>query len=71
MKAVLVMDMPEECEKCPFCDFGDYTCGAFRMNGKKYTYEVPENGIADWCPLKPMPEKKDWKPFLNWMERLY
>lgn len=58
-KALLVMDMPEKCEKCPLCDFGDYTCGAFVMIGENYTYEVPEDGVADWCPLKPVPEKMD------------
>lgn len=59
-KALLVMDMPESCEKCPLCDFGDYTCGAFEIFGKKYTYEVPGDGVADWCPLKPVPEKKNF-----------
>ena len=28
-KAVLVMDMPGTCEKCPFCDLTCYTCEAF------------------------------------------
>lgn len=58
-KALLVMDMPNECEKCPLCNLIDYTCGVFEILGKNYTYEVPESGVADWCPLKPMPEKKE------------
>lgn len=57
-KALLVMDMPENCEECPFCGFGDYTCRAFEILGKNYTHVVPEDGVADWCPLKPIPEKK-------------
>lgn len=30
------------------------------MIGEKYTYDVPEYGfpVPDWCPLKPVPEKK-------------
>lgn len=62
-KALLVMDMPDNCEECPLCDFGDYTCGVFAILGKNYTYEVPNDGVADWCPLKPMPEKKICKYF--------
>ena len=59
-KALLVMDMPNECEKCPLCDLTDYTCGVFEILGKNYTYEVPESGVADWCPLKPVPEKRNY-----------
>lgn len=58
-KALFVMDMPENCEECPFCDFVDYTCGVFGIIGKNFTYEIPEDGVADWCPLKPMPRKKE------------
>lgn len=57
-KALLVMDMPGSCEECLFCDSIDYTCGAFRILGKNYTYDCPEDGVADWCPLKPVPEKR-------------
>ena len=61
-KAVLVMDMPDTCEKCKFCDYGDYTCRAFGILGKSYTYDIPEDGhpVPDWCPLKPIPEKIDY-----------
>ena len=63
MKAVLVMDMPENCDICPFCNNCDYTCEVFQIHNEKYTYEVPSDCVKpDWCPLKPMPEKNDWKP---------
>lgn len=62
-KALLVMNMPDTCEKCPFCDFGDYTCGAFGVLGENFTYDVNEDGILDLCPLKPMPEKKNCDTF--------
>lgn len=52
-KAVLVMDMPESCYQCPFGN-DDAECDVvgrpFDVNTK---IEKP-----DWCPLRPMPEKK-------------
>ena len=49
-KAVLVMDMPDSCYKCPFGN-DDAECDVIGrpFNQKK---EKP-----DWCPLRPMPEK--------------
>lgn len=61
MKAILVMDMPSRCLNC--------NCvGRINHNGKfnvcRITGEIlreddyyKEN--PDWCPLKPMPEKKE------------
>ena len=50
-KAVLVMDMPKRCYECPFGN-DDAECDVVgrHFNQKK---EKP-----DWCPLRPMPEKK-------------
>lgn len=50
-KAVLVMDMPENCYQCPFGN-DDAECDVIGrpFNQKK---EKP-----DWCPLRQMPEKK-------------
>lgn len=63
MKAVLVMDIPENCDICPFCNHCDYTCEVFQIHNEKYAYAVPSDGVKpDWCPLRPMPKKKDWKP---------
>lgn len=45
MKAVLVIDMPTDCIKCPL--FDGYCWNIF-----------PTKGIADGCPLKPLPQKK-------------
>lgn len=60
-KAVLVMDMPEKCEKCPlktlYGDAGYYVCEAGRYCGKKWG-RVDLSSKPDWCPLRPMPEKK-------------
>ena len=52
-KAVLVMDMPKSCYHCPLgnddaeCDLIGRHVGVEFMTGK-----------PKWCPLRPMPEKK-------------
>ena len=45
MKAVLVIDMPKDCIKCPLSN--------------SYCWNIfPIKGIADECPLKTLPQKK-------------
>lgn len=61
-KAVLVVDMPENCEECDFLEWrkdddwgdGNYCSinGGQCLNCKK----------PDWCPLRELPEKKDVLP---------
>lgn len=59
MKAILVIDMPTSCNTCQFCtkeNSIDWYCERFddyvdAINGK-YHREA-------WCPLKPMPKKKE------------
>lgn len=58
-KAILVMDMPESCNKCP-CFHGFYSdmyCGA--LNDRTIDYPYPEDFRQDWCPLNPFPEQYD------------
>lgn len=58
-KVVLIMDMPEDCEDCPYAEDVSNTCGVFEMLGKSYTYEIPIEGKKpDWCPLRKLPERK-------------
>ena len=56
-KAILVIDMPESCEKCPLFHgfYTDMTCGA---NNYSINYPYPKDFKQDWCPLKPIPDKK-------------
>lgn len=63
MKAILVLEMPESCECCPFCK-GWNVCKIMKyLKGEKimsiYTLDrqIFEGGKPDWCPLKPMPER--------------
>ena len=53
-KAVLVMDMPESCDKCTLCcmtPYGEYMCCKMRKN-------VPDGEKPDWCPLRELSEHK-------------
>ena len=54
MKAMLIIDMPNSCFECP-CkeDEMDYCHATTDRKG------CPWNYIPEWCPLKPMPEKKN------------
>lgn len=53
-KAVLVMDMPDSCYKCPFCN-DDAECDVVGR-----TFDVnPKKGKPDWCLLRQIPEKKE------------
>ena len=56
-KAILVIDMPESCDKCPLFHgfYTDMTCGA---NNYGINYPYPKDFRQDWCPLKLLPEKK-------------
>lgn len=58
-KAILVIDMPDSCSKCPlFCGFySDMCCKGLNNRGIDYPY--PEDFKQDWCPLKPAPKKMD------------
>lgn len=52
-KSVLVIDTPENCGKCKF--ISGFWCRA--MGDRR----VPNNDvIPNWCPLKPLPEKKEY-----------
>lgn len=61
-KAVLVIDMPENCKECHLkYDFESrYICtnpkGKYRIDVTQY---VKNETKPDWCPLKEIPEKKE------------
>ena len=56
MKAILVIDMPNDCSHCPVSSISDYQyiCDEMGriMSEDEYYAQKP-----DWCPLKPIPEK--------------
>ena len=56
-KAILVMDMPDSCDKCPlFCShYSDMCCRGLSNRGINYPY--PIDFRQEWCPLKVIPDK--------------
>ena len=56
-KAILVIDMPESCSKCPLFGgfYSDMCCHGLNNRGINYPY--PEDFRQNWCPLKTMPEE--------------
>ena len=61
-KAVLVMDMPSSCEKCILKNYVGKDCDVVcEVKGMTQSYEDAYKGKPIWCPLKPMPEKRDTK----------
>lgn len=52
-KSVLVIDTPENCGKCKF--ISTFWCRTIHCR------RVPNNDvIPGWCPLKPLPERKEY-----------
>jgi hypothetical protein len=67
-KAVLVMDMPSSCLECPIGQNESIpleTC--IRCPLGKCVVDAETETIPDWCPLKPMPDKRstEYNPARN------
>ena len=64
-KAVLVIDMPERCTKCPLLltipqKVGLALCLARPTNGQEeYNPKNEKTWRPDWCPLRELPERSD------------
>lgn len=62
-KAIVVIDMPDSCSKCPLFHgfYSDMCCSG--LNNRTINYPYPQDFRQKWCPLKPVPEEK-----LIWLE---
>lgn len=65
MKAILVIDMPDSCDKC---ELGYYSDGRILLC--EYEDKVGnKESKPDWCPLKELPEKhnsiRTWDEYYN------
>lgn len=66
-KALLVMDMPESCVDCQFCyeyhEGIEACCTVTREPSNDDMYRIIKEDYCQvkpgWCPLKPVPEKKE------------
>lgn len=56
-KGVIVVDIPNNCDLCDFCeDIGFYYCDYPGIRKKVDDYIITR---PNWCPIKSMPEKQD------------
>lgn len=64
-KAILIMDMPERCTKCPLALIlpqkdGLALCLARQKNGQEeYNPKHEKSWRPDWCPLRELPKRKE------------
>lgn len=69
-KSVLVIDTPENCYDCPFgtqyygdleyvgcCELAECLDSDMRLITREH-YDCESKSRPEWCPLKPLPEKK-------------
>lgn len=89
---MLVIDTPENCLDCRFCyesDEGVEACCSISDDDKDTSLTKKIDceygycqGKPDWCPLKPLPEKKEYvdptssakakkKYYCSWLEHLH
>ena len=62
-KAVLMMEMPDCCNSCPICQGiatdGTHVCSILDTDGNEQSNYDGDHERGDYCPLKPMPAKKE------------
>ena len=55
-KAILIIDIPDSCSKCPFVEHEDEGWLYCSIHNGDTAFAFKR---AEWCPLKPMPEKQE------------
>ena len=70
-KAVLLMNVPEKCIDCNLCVLdmdGSISC---YYNKREICSNVGENNSRpNWCPLRPLPDRKEITETYKWEDRL-
>lgn len=57
-KSILIIDTPENCEKCQLCSSGNY--GSRRCVVKDQAIFLKDTEYKpDWCPFHEVPSKKE------------
>lgn len=62
-KGIIVMDVPEECRKCPFQEVSEENHMWCLVSNLDYCSRIhkmilDEYSKPDWCPIKQVPERK-------------
>ncbi len=62
-KGIIVVDVPENCEKCQF-NKGFNVCKIMQyIKSEKFIYttdkQIIDGAKPDWCPIHPIPEKME------------
>lgn len=59
-KGFIVMNVPDKCEKCPIEKRqGEDIAHWCPIVYARYVDHIRDEGRPDWCPIRPMPEKKE------------
>ena len=70
-KVVLLMNVPEKCLDCNLCVLdmdGSISC---YYNKREICSNVGENNSRhEWCPLRPLPDRKEITETYKWEDRL-
>ena len=70
-KSVLLMNVPEKCLDCNLCVLdmdGSISC---YYNKREICSNVGENNSRpEWCPLRPLPDRKEITETYKWEDRL-
>ena len=70
-KAVLLINVPEKCLDCNLCVLdmdGSISC---YYNKREICSNVGENNSRpNWCPLRPLPDRKEITKTYKWEDRL-
>lgn len=70
-KSVLVIDTPKKCLDCNLCVLdmdGSISC---YYNKREICSNVGENNSRpEWCPLRPLPDRKELTETYKWEDRL-
>lgn len=56
-KAVLIVNMPDDCTMCKFWNTDDDEC--YATGSEELSLGDCEKTKPDWCPLRELPEKKE------------
>ena len=65
-KAILVIDMPNNCSECPCCN--EEECGN-QYKGYISDYLKWNSGRPSWCPLKPLGKRVEEYELETWTTR--